>query len=50
MSNRCKVCNHELRAEIDQCLIEGQSLRSVAEQTEAEERRSPGPKDGCRGF
>ncbi len=32
MSNRCKVCNHELRAEIDQCLIEGQPLRSVAEQ------------------
>lgn len=31
MSNRCKVCNHLDKAKIDQALIEGESLRSVAE-------------------
>lgn len=30
MSNRCKVCNHVQRIEIDQALVAGESLRSVA--------------------
>jgi hypothetical protein len=31
MSNRCKVCNHSQKAEIDQALVAGEPLRGVAE-------------------